>query len=408
MPDRVIVHFLLHNFTKNSNCILHSCSSGGSQGRRRSRSSSNSSSSSKRSSYLESPKRHRKSVSPRVQKYIETQQDLEPIRISRFKLEKFVHLPFFKRLVVGCFVRIGIGIDPQTGKSTYRCCEVVDVCETGKVYTVGKARTNTGLKLKFGNQERVFRLEFISNSPMQPQEFHKWRITCEEANMALPTLDFVRSKSSEIKKTMSHEYSSEDVDKIVAQKERFHHHPFNFAMRKARLLKEKDMAIADGDDTKASELGNRLNDLEERAEELDKKRTSTISSVALINDRNRKANVSKAEEAIRLEMAQAKIDGFKANPFIRRKCNPRMVTKVAGPSEVLAEAASKLLDHAEKENQELKRKAENEGVTEDDVNEIKNDISAFRFELIEIMRSSGMNTSSATGPNGKNLFIENV
>ena len=51
------------------------------------------------------------------------------------------------------------------------------------------------------------------------------------------------------------------------------------------------------------------------------------------------------------------------------------------------------------------RKAENEGVTEDDVNEIKNDISAFRFELIEIMRSSGMNTSSATGPNGKNLFI---
>ena len=47
------------------------------------------------------------------------------------------------------------------------------------------------------------------------------------------------------------------------------------------------------------------------------------------------------------------------------------------------------------------RKAENEGVTEDDVNEIKNDISAFRFELIEIMRASGMNTGSATGPSGK-------
>merc|ERR1719400_2828174 len=46
------------------------------------------------------------------------------------------------------------------------------------------------------------------------------------------------------------------------------------------------------------------------------------------------------------------------------------------------------------------RKAENEGVTEDDVNEIKNDISAFRFELIEIMRASGMNTQSATGPAG--------
>ena len=47
------------------------------------------------------------------------------------------------------------------------------------------------------------------------------------------------------------------------------------------------------------------------------------------------------------------------------------------------------------------RKAENEGVTEDDVNEIKNDISAFRFEMIEIMRASGMNTQSASGPSGQ-------
>nr|XP_014281624.1 transient receptor potential-gamma protein isoform X2 [Halyomorpha halys] len=43
------------------------------------------------------------------------------------------------------------------------------------------------------------------------------------------------------------------------------------------------------------------------------------------------------------------------------------------------------------------RKAENEGVTEDDVNEIKQDISAFRCELIEILKQSGMNTSTASG-----------
>ena len=47
------------------------------------------------------------------------------------------------------------------------------------------------------------------------------------------------------------------------------------------------------------------------------------------------------------------------------------------------------------------RKADNEGVTEDDVNEIKNDISAFRFELIEIMRQSGMNVTSASGTHGE-------
>lgn len=45
------------------------------------------------------------------------------------------------------------------------------------------------------------------------------------------------------------------------------------------------------------------------------------------------------------------------------------------------------------------RKTEGEGVTEDDVNEIKQDISAFRCELIEILTASGMKTttSSSTG-----------
>ncbi|XP_054721214.1 transient receptor potential-gamma protein-like [Uloborus diversus] len=42
------------------------------------------------------------------------------------------------------------------------------------------------------------------------------------------------------------------------------------------------------------------------------------------------------------------------------------------------------------------RNADNQGVTEDDVNEIKQDISAFRFELIEIMKNSGFNTSTAS------------
>ncbi|XP_035431438.2 transient receptor potential-gamma protein isoform X1 [Spodoptera frugiperda] len=48
------------------------------------------------------------------------------------------------------------------------------------------------------------------------------------------------------------------------------------------------------------------------------------------------------------------------------------------------------------------RRAESGGVTEDDVNEIKQDVSAFRCELVEILRNSGMNTSTvnAGAPGG--------
>lgn len=315
-----------------------SSSSGSERSRRR---SSTSSSSSDGDSDTE---RFKKSPS-KVQKYIETQEDLEPIRLSRFKMEKFIHLPFFKKLVMNTFVRIGIG--QHQGRSVYRAAEIVDVCETGKVYYVGKIRTNLGLKLKFGKQERVFRLEFISNQRISPQEFNKWKEACEESNVIVPTIEFVKSKASEIKKALNYNYTSADIDQIVAQKEKFQRHPINYAMYKARLIKDKEIAMAEGEEEKAAELDQKINDLEERAEELDKKRTSTISSVSLINDRNRKANVQKAETAILLEIKAKKDEGPQDNPFARKKCNPRIVTKSA----VSAATASKTPEKSQKENQ---------------------------------------------------------
>ena len=81
-----------------------SSSSESSSGSERSRRSSTSSRSSSGSG--SDTERFKKSPS-KVQKYIETQEDMEPIRMSRFKFEKFVHLPIFRELAMGCFCRIG-------------------------------------------------------------------------------------------------------------------------------------------------------------------------------------------------------------------------------------------------------------------------------------------------------------
>lgn len=56
--------------------------------------------------------------------------------------------------------------------------------------------------------------------------------------------------------------------------------------------------IQRGDEEEAATLAQKLLELEERANELDKMRTSTISSISYINDRNRKRNVEEAEKAI--------------------------------------------------------------------------------------------------------------
>ena len=72
----------------------------------------------------------------------------------------------------------------------------------------GRSSNGCSFRLRFGKNERVFRLEFISNSAITVAEFEKWRQTCQESNLNFPTLEFVKTKSSEIKKALNYEYTS--------------------------------------------------------------------------------------------------------------------------------------------------------------------------------------------------------
>lgn len=94
-------------------------------------------------------------------------------------------------------------------------------------------------------------------------------------------------------------------------------------------MKEKEIAIAEGALEKADEIEGQLKEIEDRAALLNKRRTDNtrFQTVSYINNRNRKANVSKAETAIMEMIKQKEEEGVVANPFIRRRCQPSMVTK---------------------------------------------------------------------------------
>lgn len=124
--------------------------------------------------------------------------------MRRFKLERLVHLPFFARVAAGCLVRIGIG--NNEGRPVYRAAEVLAVCETAKVYALGATRTNKGLRLRHGAQDRVFRLEFVSNQDFTDGEFRKWSDALRAAGRQPPTMDFVRAKIAEVKEALMYEF----------------------------------------------------------------------------------------------------------------------------------------------------------------------------------------------------------
>lgn len=250
--------------------------------------------------------------------------------MSRHKIERFVALPHFDQVVTNCFVRISIG--NKNNLPVYRVAEITGVVETGKIYLLGKCRTNKGLRLRFGTSEKVFRLEFISNQDFSESEFEKWKEVCQMADVDLPTLDFIEKKTKEIKEAIVYEFKDEDVHKIIEEKNRFRKYPTNYAVKKTTLMKERYAAILRGEDDLAADLNQQIEELDERANELDKKRSKTLSSISYINDRNRKRNVVEAEKAIMEEVRASK--GMRADdPFTRRCTKPTMTFKARDPND---------------------------------------------------------------------------
>lgn len=270
---------------------------------------------------------------------ISSKEELNQIRLSRHKLEKWCHMPFFSKTVVGCFVKIGIG--SNDGRPVYRVAQVMEVLETAKVYQLGNTRTNKGLRLRHGSSDRVYRLEFVSNTDFSDSEFNKWVSTMAEEGCNLPSVYDVEQKVRDMKDAIDYRFNEEDVNMIIAEKQKFKKNPHNYAMKKTQLLKLHEDALLSGDAEKAREFKSQLDALEERAIELDKKRSNNISSISYINQRNRMRNLEEAVEATRREAAEMR--DAKADPFTRRQCRPTLVTKSKDP-EIDKQIKARLLE----------------------------------------------------------------
>ncbi|XP_034967594.1 LOW QUALITY PROTEIN: RNA polymerase-associated protein RTF1 homolog [Zootoca vivipara] len=255
-------------------------------------------------------------------------EELNRVRLSRHKLERWCHMPFFAKTVTGCFVRIGIG--NHNSKPVYRVAEITGVVETAKVYQLGGTRTNKGLQLRHGSDQRVFRLEFVSNQEFTESEFMKWKEAMFSAGMQLPTLDEINKKDVSIKEALNYKFNDQDIEEIVKEKERFRKAPPNYAMKKTQLLKEKAMAEDMGDQDRAKQIQDQLNELEERAEALDRQRTKNISAISYINQRNREWNIVESEKALVAESHSMK--NQQMDPFTRRQCKPTIVSNSRDPA----------------------------------------------------------------------------
>lgn len=106
---------------------------------------------------------------------VSTNNAISKLRLPRKLLEKWVEEPFFEEAVTGCFVRLGVGKAPGSrSMPQYRVCEIVGVVDYKYSYAFGEFQTKKALMLRIGNNQRLWRMNVISNHRFTPAELEEY------------------------------------------------------------------------------------------------------------------------------------------------------------------------------------------------------------------------------------------
>ncbi|GAU19326.1 hypothetical protein TSUD_336120 [Trifolium subterraneum] len=244
-------------------------------------------------------------------------EDIREITIPRSKLAKWLMEPFFEELIVGCFVRVGIGRS-KTGP-IYRLCMVknVDASDPNRVYKLDNKTTYKYLNVVWGNETSAARwqMAMVSDSPPLEEEFKQWVKEVERSGgRMLMKLDVMEKKQA-LQKINSFVYSAATVKQMLEEKKSTSRRPLNVAAEKDRLKRELEIAESKKDGAAVEKIKTRLQELEEsrKAQEKDSK----ALRLSEMNRKNRFENFKNASEMKPVNKAlKAGEAGY--DPFSRR------------------------------------------------------------------------------------------
>ncbi|KAL1920849.1 uncharacterized protein VTP21DRAFT_11484 [Calcarisporiella thermophila] len=234
-------------------------------------------------------------------------EELNSIRIPRDRLEEWVYLPFFNKTVIGCFVRVLLGESKEKQGGVYRIAQIIDVKEGGRKYMIGKTCTDKHLVLKHGKAEKLFNMSIISNQNFTEREYNRLRWQCQEDRIKPTTVEHVERKRKDLEKAFNYVRTDEDIAEIIKQKERLGVVGKNLVFEKTELIRQRDLALAQGDMEKAREYQERIEHLKNIVAEKKVGSGGAEDVYAKLNARNRKANaveIRMAEENFKREMKE--------------------------------------------------------------------------------------------------------
>ncbi|CAA7029657.1 unnamed protein product [Microthlaspi erraticum] len=248
---------------------------------------------------------------------VPTFEDVKEITIRRSKLAKWFMEPFFEELIVGCFVRVGIG--RSKSGPIYRLCLVknVDASDPDKAYKLENKTTHKYLNVVWGNDLSAARwqMAMISDGHPVEEEYRQWVREVERTNGRLPTKQDIAEKKEAINRINSFVYSAETVKQMLQEKKSASVRPMNVAAEKDRLRRELEVAQSKNDEAGVERIKGKIKQLDasRKRKEVDKK----ALKLAEMNKKNRAENFKNASE-VKSISAGLKAGEAGYDPFSRR------------------------------------------------------------------------------------------
>ncbi|KAL4895516.1 hypothetical protein BDV59DRAFT_174066 [Aspergillus ambiguus] len=265
-------------------------------------------------------------------------RDIQRTRVGRSNFAQVCFYPGFDEAISGCYARVNIGPNRDTGQNEYRLCLIKRFAE-GRPYSMegpnGRSFvTNQYAVLAHGKAEREFPFIACSDSPITEAEFNRYRQTMAVEDCKMATKTIVTNKVADINRLLNHKFTKEELNEKLRKQGSFDTKSLFF--KRVELERQIKLAKAAGEDAEVERLEEELRNVStpKLAYSSNSKprptQTSEHERLAELNIRNQKLNYENVRRA-QLEERRA---GRKAaaavargeaaaNPFLRVRTHAR-------------------------------------------------------------------------------------
>lgn len=253
--------------------------------------------------------------------------DINSIRLGKSFFSQYCHNPGFELSIIGCFVRVNIGMNQQLQQPVYRLCQIKGLTSVAP-YTFMDRTNDEALVVSQGDSEKTFEMGICSDSNATQEEFDWWKSMLKGLGSKITKRQITRKKV-ELEEFKNHHVTADELEVIIQRRQKLTGNSLstNVVLEKAILQERRAVALENGRFDEVQKIDSQLDSLERSLSK--HKRRSELDKLSKVNERNRKANleeIRKAELAAADARRKAALNNdFNAgNPFLRLRTAARM------------------------------------------------------------------------------------